>query len=165
MLLGKNSVSSWFETIQKWWFWREKQRSRETTKKVWRQQIVQTLLDEDDSQTQQKLVEQLTVMQKASLFLWKLWERCRKWENGFTLLNDRQQTNRKTTWEVLLTRYKRKWQVMKNGYILGILSIIYHRWIQANPSLQDQIVLETRQCLVGSGGCHLLWAAKPWRNC
>jgi len=92
---------------------------------------LQTLLDEDDAQTQQQLADQLNVTREAISIRLKSMgkiQKMRKWVPHE--LNERQQENRKTTYEMLLARYKRKSFlhriVVKSGYILRILSVKDH---------------------------------------
>ena len=70
---------------------------------------LQALLDEDDSQTQQQLADQLNVAREAIPICLKVMgkiQKVGKWVPHE--LNERQQENRKATCEMLLTRYKRK---------------------------------------------------------
>lgn len=70
---------------------------------------LQTLLDEDDAQTQQQLADQLNVTREAVSIRLKAVgkiEKMGKWVPHE--LNERQQENRITTCEMLLARYKRK---------------------------------------------------------
>ena len=64
------------------------------------------MLDEDDAQTQQQLADQLNVTRETVFIRLKSMGKMGKWV--LHELNERQQENRKTTCEMLLTRYKRK---------------------------------------------------------
>jgi len=70
---------------------------------------LQALLDEDATQTQKQLAEQLNVSRQAisdRLHAMGKIQKCGKWVPHE--LNERQQENRKTTCELLLQRYNRK---------------------------------------------------------
>ena len=67
---------------------------------------MQTLLDEDDAQTQQQLADQLNVTREAISIRLKSMGKMGKWI--LHELNERQQENRKTTCEMLLAKYKKK---------------------------------------------------------
>ena len=69
---------------------------------------LQVLLDEDDAQTQQQLTDQLNVTREAISIRLKSMGKIQKMEKWVPQLNEKQQENRKTTCEMLLTRYKRK---------------------------------------------------------
>ena len=70
---------------------------------------MQTLLDEDDTQTKQELAYQLNVSQKAVSIRLKAMgkiQKVGKWVPHE--LNERQQENRKITCKILFDRFKRK---------------------------------------------------------
>ena len=69
---------------------------------------LQTLLDEDDAQTQQ-LADQLNVTREAISICLKSMGKIQKMGKWVPHeLNERQQENRKITCEMLLAKYKRK---------------------------------------------------------
>jgi len=70
---------------------------------------LQALLDEDDSQTQKQLAEQLSVSQQAvsnRLQQMRKLQKVSRWV--LHKLNERQMERRKNTCEILLERYRRK---------------------------------------------------------
>ena len=70
---------------------------------------MQALLDEDDTQTQQQLLDQLSVTREAISIRLKAMgkvQKIGKWVPHE--LNERQLENRKTICEMLLARYKKK---------------------------------------------------------
>ena len=70
---------------------------------------LQALLDEDDSQTQKQLAEQLSnLVNKLFPIAYERWERFKKSADGCHELNERQMERRKNTCEILLERYRRK---------------------------------------------------------
>ena len=70
---------------------------------------LQALLDEDDSQTQNQLAEQLSVTQQAVSNRLRQMGKIHKIGRWVPYqLNDRQMESRKTTCEILLARYKKK---------------------------------------------------------
>ena len=70
---------------------------------------LQSLLDEDDTQTQQEFSDQLNVSQKAVSIRLKAMEKIQKVGKWVPHeLNERQQENRKITCKILLDRFKRK---------------------------------------------------------
>jgi len=72
---------------------------------------LQALLDEDDSQTQKQLVEQLSVSQQAVSNRLRGMGKIQKvdrWVPHMGELNERQIERRKNTCEILLERYRRK---------------------------------------------------------
>ena len=84
---------------------------------------LQALLNEDDSQTQKQLGEQLGVRQQA---VYNRREMGKIEENGRWVpheLNDRQMGKRKNTCDILLTRYKRK--SFLNRIVIGNETWIY----------------------------------------
>jgi len=70
---------------------------------------LQALLDENDSQTQKQLAEQLSnLVNKLFPIAYERWERFKKSADGCHELNKRQMERRKNTCEILLERYRRK---------------------------------------------------------
>ena len=67
---------------------------------------LQALLDEDDSQTQKQLAEQLSVSQQAVSNRLRKIQKVGRWISHE--LNERQMERRKNICEILLERYKRK---------------------------------------------------------
>jgi len=83
-------------------------RNEESPKKFENSEL-QALLDEDDAQTQEQLTDQLNVTRESVSIRLKSMrkiQKMRKWVPHE--LNERQQENRKITYEMLLARYKRK---------------------------------------------------------
>lgn len=140
------------------------------------------MLDEDNTQTQQQLADQLNVARESisrRLRAMGKIHKIGKWVPHE--LNERQQENRKTTCEMLLARYKKK--SFLHRVVTGDEKWIYFEnpkrkgsWVtqlqvshRHRHRLQSQIAMDGRQCsalcLVGSKGCGLLRASKTWRNC
>lgn len=59
---------------------------RGKSRKKFEDNELQALLDEDDTQTQQELAEQLNVTQNAVPLRLKAIGKCRKWDNGFRMI-------------------------------------------------------------------------------
>ena len=83
-------------------------RNKESPKKFENSEL-QALLDEDDAQTQQQLADQLNVTRESVSIRLKSMRKIQKMGKWVPHeLNERQQENRKITYEMLLARYKRK---------------------------------------------------------
>ncbi|KAM0731560.1 Mariner Mos1 transposase [Formica fusca] len=105
--LGKSQCFEWFKKFKSGDFdVRNEERGRPLKK--FEDSELQTLLDEDDVQTQQQLANQLNVTQEAVSIRLKAMGKIQKMGNWVHDLNERQQENRKTTCKMLLARYKRK---------------------------------------------------------
>lgn len=106
--LGKSQCFEWFRKFRSGDFdVRNEERGRPPKK--FEDSELQGLLDEDDSQTQQELADQLHVTQKAVSKRLKAMGKIQKMSKWVPHeLNERQQENRKTTCEMLLARYRRK---------------------------------------------------------
>jgi len=132
-------------------------------------------LDEDDTQLQKMLAEQLGISQAAismRLHVMGKVQKIGKWMPHE--LNDRQMERRQNTCQILLARQKRKsflhrivigekWIYFQNLILnsatnLGLIPII--NIFLKTKSLQTEDEDAVR--LVGSGGCHLLRAVKIW---
>lgn len=106
--LGKSQCFEWFKKFKSGDF-DVTNKDRGKPPKKFEDSELQALLDEDDTQTQQQLADQLHVTQKAiSERLKKMGkiQKIGKWVPHD--INERQQENRKTTCEMLLSRYYRK---------------------------------------------------------
>lgn len=106
--LGKTQCFEWFKKFKSGDFDVRNEERGKPPKKFTDNEL-QVLLDEDDTQTQQELADQLNVTQKAISIRLKAMgkiQKVGKWVPHE--LNERQQENRKTTCEMLLDRYKRK---------------------------------------------------------
>ena len=107
--LGKSQCFEWFKKFKSGDFDMRNEECGKSPKKFEDSEL-QTLLDEDDAQTQQQFADQLNVTREAVSirlkFMGKI-QKMRKWVSHE--LNERQQKNRKIrTCEMLLARYKRK---------------------------------------------------------
>ena len=106
--LGKTQCFEWFKKFKSGAFDVRNEERGKPPKKFTDNEL-QALLDEDDTQTQQELADQLNVTQKAISIRLKAMgkiQKVGKWVPHE--LNERQQENRKTSCEMLLDRYKRK---------------------------------------------------------
>ena len=106
--LGKTQCFEWFKKFKSGDFDVRNEERGKPPKKFTDNEL-QALLDEDDTQTQQELADQLNVTQKTISIRLKAMgkiQKVGKWVPHE--LNERQQENRKTTCEMLLDRYKRK---------------------------------------------------------
>lgn len=106
--LGKSQCFEWFKKFKSGDFdVRNEERGRPPKK--FEDGDLQGLLDEDDSQTQQQLADQLNVTREAVSMRLRAMGKVQKMGKWVPHeLNDRQQENRKTTCNMLLSRYKRK---------------------------------------------------------
>ncbi|CAK9803711.1 Mariner Mos1 transposase [Anthophora quadrimaculata] len=106
--LGKSQCFEWFKKFKSGNFdVRNEERGRPPKK--FEDSDLQSLLDEDDAQTQQQLAEQLNVTREAVSIRLKAMGKIQKLGKWVPHeLSERQQENRKTTSELLLARYKRK---------------------------------------------------------
>ena len=80
--LGKSQCFEWFKKFKSDDF-DMKNEERGKPPKKFEDSELQTLLDEDDAQTQQQLADQLNVTREAVSIRLKSRERSRRWENGF----------------------------------------------------------------------------------
>lgn len=106
--LGKTQCFEWFKQFKSGDF-DVSNGERGKPPKKFSDSELQALLDEDDTQSQQELADQLNVSQKAISIRLKAMgkiQKVGKWVPHE--LNERQQENRKTICEMLLKRYKRK---------------------------------------------------------
>jgi len=142
-----------------------RRRSKNRSRKV---EDYQALLDEDDTQSQKMLAEQLDVSQAISMRLHAMGkvQKTGKWMPHE--LNDRQMERRQNTCQILLARQKRK--SFLHRIVTGDEKWIYFQnpkpkksWVDpAQPissSRSNRFGRKTMR-LVGSGGCHLLRAVK-----
>ena len=106
--LGKSQCFEWFKKFKSGDFdVRNEERGRPAKK--FEDSELQELLDEDDTQTQQQLAEQLNVARESISRRLKSMGKIQKMGKWVPHeLNERQQENRKSTCEMLLARYKRK---------------------------------------------------------
>lgn len=106
--LGKSQCFEWFKKFKNGDFdVRNEERGRPPKK--FEDADLEALLDEDNTQTQQQLADQLNVTREAISIRLKAMgkiQKVGKWVPH--QLNDRQQEARKTTCQILLARYKRK---------------------------------------------------------
>jgi len=104
--LGKSQCFEWFKKFKSGDF-NVRNEERGKPPKKFEDSELQALLDEDDTQTQQQLADQLNVTREPSPFeIQRKIQKMGKWVPHE--LNERQQENRKTTCEMLFVRYKKK---------------------------------------------------------
>jgi len=80
--LGKSQCFKWFKKFKSGDF-NVRNEERGKPPKKFEDSELQALLDEDDTQTQQQLADQLNVTREAVSIRLKSRERSRRWENGF----------------------------------------------------------------------------------
>ena len=173
--LSETTCRDWFRRFNDDNFNLSETKKRENRPRKVENCPLQALLNEDDTQSQKMLAEQLGVSQAISIRLHAMGkvQKIGKWMPHE--LNDRQMEWRQNTCQILLARQKRKsflYRIVTGDEKVDLFPESYTQeilgWSRSTINIFKIKSFRTKDDvvrLVGSGGCHLLRAVKTWCNC